>query len=266
MDTLGEFLKKERESRGFSMEQVHKATRISRIMLEALENDYCDQLPAKPFVKGFVVNYCKFLKIDSKDVIDKFLENNADPSTTPGVPCVQSADSGKEEASQNNIINYWVYGLMAAAIIVIVVFASGRWGRESNLPSLTGTEEKSAQPFTGFMPVAATETSPEEDTEPTGVATIVETEISMSRNEAASAPVNEPMLRIIAREESWIRYSADGVEEKQFTLDAGKSMQIRAENSIQLHLGNAEGVDLILKGKPLPKMIGKVRHLVINLK
>ena len=123
-----------------------------------------------------------------------------------------------------------------------------------------------SQPFTGYMPVPSTSTISEPATAPAETATFVETEISLSRNEAANAPVNEPMLRIIAREESWVKYTADGVEEKQFTLSAGKMMSIRAENTIQLHLGNAEGVDLVLKGKPLPKMIGKVRHLVINLK
>ena len=52
--SLGEFLRLERERRGITIEQVASATKVSVRLLHSLEADQYSELPAKPFVRGFV--------------------------------------------------------------------------------------------------------------------------------------------------------------------------------------------------------------------
>ena len=51
---FGEHLKREREMRGVSLEEVSAATRISPRFLEAIENEKWDELPGGVFNRGFI--------------------------------------------------------------------------------------------------------------------------------------------------------------------------------------------------------------------
>ena len=70
--TLGEFLRHERESRGITLEQVASTTKIGVRTLHALEADHYAELPAKPFIRGFVTSYCRFIGIDAADILSRF--------------------------------------------------------------------------------------------------------------------------------------------------------------------------------------------------
>ena len=73
-ESLGEFLRQEREKRGITLEQVASATKINVKILHLLESDHYSDLPAKPFVRGFVSSYAKFIGLDVQDVITRFSE------------------------------------------------------------------------------------------------------------------------------------------------------------------------------------------------
>lgn len=70
--TLGEFLRHEREQRGITIEQVASATKVGVRILHSLEADHYAELPAKPFIRGFVNSYCRFISLDSKEVLSRF--------------------------------------------------------------------------------------------------------------------------------------------------------------------------------------------------
>lgn len=70
--TLGQHLRQERERRGITIEQVASATKIGVKQLHALESDQYAELPAKPFVRGFVTSYSRFIGLDHKEVLTHF--------------------------------------------------------------------------------------------------------------------------------------------------------------------------------------------------
>lgn len=70
--SLGEFLKSERERRGLTIEQTSSATKIGLKVLKQLEGDRYSELPALPFVRGFVRNYAKFLGIDGEKLLVEY--------------------------------------------------------------------------------------------------------------------------------------------------------------------------------------------------
>jgi len=49
-DSLGSYLRQERERQQVSLQEIAAATKIQLKFLEALEHDAYDQLPAPPFV------------------------------------------------------------------------------------------------------------------------------------------------------------------------------------------------------------------------
>lgn len=78
--TLGEYLRSERELRGITLEQVASATKVGIRTLHALEADQYSDLPAKPYIRGFVSSYCSFMGLDPSEVraqYDAFIDQKS---------------------------------------------------------------------------------------------------------------------------------------------------------------------------------------------
>lgn len=65
-NTIGQFLRKGREKKKISIEDVAKKTKININILKALEESDLENLPNKTYVKGFVQNYAKTVGLDEK--------------------------------------------------------------------------------------------------------------------------------------------------------------------------------------------------------
>ncbi len=72
MRTVGQVLKEEREKRLYTLEEIEKATKIRRELLEALEAGLYTKLPPPTFVQGFIKSYGKFLKLDPEKLLAIF--------------------------------------------------------------------------------------------------------------------------------------------------------------------------------------------------
>ena len=73
-DSIGCYLKNERETRRLSLEEVSSTTRIPRRALESLEEDRFEDLPSGVFVRGFIKAYASAVKIDADEVLERFDE------------------------------------------------------------------------------------------------------------------------------------------------------------------------------------------------
>lgn len=61
MRTLGEILKKARQEKQLTLEEVEKEIRVKKEYLGALENDDYQKLPSFIFASGVIKNYAQFL-------------------------------------------------------------------------------------------------------------------------------------------------------------------------------------------------------------
>ena len=64
--TFGETLKREREMRGVTLDEIAAATRIATRFLKAMENEEWDKLPGGVFNRGFVRAVARFLGLDEE--------------------------------------------------------------------------------------------------------------------------------------------------------------------------------------------------------
>jgi cytoskeletal protein RodZ len=71
-ESLGTYVKKKRDEKNISIEQVAYATRISLKMLRALEEDDHTALPAPTFVRGYLQAYAKYIRIDTQDLLLRY--------------------------------------------------------------------------------------------------------------------------------------------------------------------------------------------------
>jgi cytoskeletal protein RodZ len=69
---FGEHLRRERELRGVTLEEIAAATRIAPRFLEALENERWDQLPGGAFNRGFIRSVARFLGLDEENMVAEY--------------------------------------------------------------------------------------------------------------------------------------------------------------------------------------------------
>jgi curved DNA-binding protein CbpA len=72
-DFTGTFLKKIRDYKNVSMERMAEMTRISKTHITALENEDLSKLPADVYVRGYVYQYAKVLKLNPDVVATSYL-------------------------------------------------------------------------------------------------------------------------------------------------------------------------------------------------
>ena len=74
MASLGQELKRERELRGISLQEIANTTKISMRFLQALEEDKLDILPGEFFIKSIISAYANTLGLEKDSVLNKYYE------------------------------------------------------------------------------------------------------------------------------------------------------------------------------------------------
>jgi len=77
---FGEHLKRERELREVSLEELSKATRISNRFLQALENEEWEKLPGGVFGHGFVRSIARYLGLSEEALLGEYDSARAEKS------------------------------------------------------------------------------------------------------------------------------------------------------------------------------------------
>jgi hypothetical protein len=90
METVGVFLRKEREAKNISLSEVSRQTKISKFYLDYIENDDYEKLPQGPYIKGYISSYSKLIGTDVQEALKLYdsLKNKGKPSETrpPDIP------------------------------------------------------------------------------------------------------------------------------------------------------------------------------------
>ena len=73
-DWKGSSLRRIRESKRITLEDLADHTRISKAYLMAIEEETFQKLPALVYVRGFLQQICRRLKLPTDIVVNKYIE------------------------------------------------------------------------------------------------------------------------------------------------------------------------------------------------
>lgn len=94
MRKVGEILQEARLRRGNSLEEVEKAIKIRRAILEALESGEWHRLPPPTFIKGFIRNYGEYLGLNPNELLAFFRREYDEKKNPKVVPASQAPKKG----------------------------------------------------------------------------------------------------------------------------------------------------------------------------
>jgi len=113
----GEMLRQSRLTKELSILEISRATRISKVMVEALENGDYDKLPGRTYETGYIKLICRVTNTDPGPIIKKWVneyygKKNIEPYVFP---------ESKLPKENSNIV---MFGLVLS---LLIIFAYGGW-------------------------------------------------------------------------------------------------------------------------------------------
>jgi len=150
MASLGEKLMVERESRGISIEEASKATRINMQYLRGLEKDDYSCFPAAVYLKGFLRTYASFLGLDADRIIAEY------GPVGDAIPKRETIDMGADKPGGGRTLF-----LIAGGLIILLVGALVLTKSQSEKPAVKAAvmkptaAPKSAEPRKTVSPATA---------------------------------------------------------------------------------------------------------------
>ena len=210
METLGQYLKREREFRQISQQDVARYTKYHISKIRALEADEHETLPAPPYVKGMLRSIAKYLGLDVTEVLLRYQDTLQERETAqPAKPFGLLKLPFYKRKHFVMVVTTTIFFILA--IVVFVLF------RETQKLS----------------PIGEIAPSPETPKE-----AVISGSVQDGHKLWIEAPGNV-----------WIKMQIDDAEPVPLHLRAGQSVEFTAHRTIRFFVSDSENLRLVFNGK-----------------
>ncbi len=254
---FGNKFKSARESLGVTLDEIAQETRISARFLRAIESESFDVLPGGVFNRGFIRTYASWIGLDPQAAVDEYCglasgiesdEPEPDPATTNGPIRLNNTDT--------HVLPVAI-GVLIVLIVLFYVFSRNAGGPSTEATVLSPILAQVAQPER--TPAAPAPQPMGKTHEATGA--------RVGDDGPISSVAGSLEIRIEVHDTTWVSILADGHElVGGELLRAGTSRQYTATEALELTIGNAAGLTLVINGREVPSLggTGQVRILTIT--
>jgi cytoskeletal protein RodZ len=229
---FGERLKRERELREVSMDELTKATRISTRFIEALENEDWEKLPGGVFGHGFVRTIARYLGLNEEALLGEYDLARAEH--------LAAAPPKLEERIPSPPKWLPVAAVLVALLLLAGLFYAGRYGWR--LYAAHRASKKSA--------AASMAEQPQSPSGPSAAGTADQSSSAATAG-ASSAALD---LSVSTSAATRVRILADDKLLLDAELPAGESRHFSANQRFEVTAGDSSAVLLELNGKAMPPL------------
>ncbi len=281
MESVGEFFRHVRETKGLTIDEVASKTRIRTDFLKALEEGNFAKLPDQVFAKGFVRTYARSLGLDEDDAMNRFVQTAGafyDKQEERERLRLKQAEDERRKRGNRKIL---ALAVGVALMLLILLFTREQSGLvlrrpasepppfavQTPPPVVPPASEPALLPPKS-LPVpdeaAVEEESPDGDVEVTEPDTPASRSTASALTEPATASASAPIptepvreavvgppmvLDLEALELTWVVVQVDGGSPHEALLRPGERVTWEGREQFTLTLGNAGGVRVELNGE-----------------
>ncbi|HWK30897.1 MAG TPA: RodZ domain-containing protein, partial [Terriglobales bacterium] len=229
-------------------------------------------LPGGIFNKGFVRAYAKFLGLNEEEMVAEYVKAEAgaevQPTLTPPIAMETQKLMASMAVAKEREVSVRMHDPAARVLVTLVTIAvvlgvggyAYKYYEEKNSGTARAAEQSPAQqqhvaPVKAQAPVV-TSTSSTQSAVTTTQQAIPNTQPSAATTtpspDASADPLTGVHIELHARAQSWMQVSADGRVPVEMTLNANQSKKFYAEKQLMMKFGNAEAIEVVRNGKPMP--------------
>ena len=224
MSSVGSMLREAREKKKLTIDDVARATKIKKDLLEALEEDEYEKLPAPTYVRGFLKIYASYLGLDPGEIVGEYLKDH--PGDSEQV-LVLDVEGQVKERGDRRAIGYAVVGGIAILVLLVAAFAIRGLKRSSRKVPLPPPQMEILEPSTVVIDEAG----------------LLEPVVPQ--------PPREMELRVKATRDVWIKVIADGATVFQNVVKKGDEEFWKGKSGFKMRVGRPDAVILTLDGNPI---------------
>jgi cytoskeleton protein RodZ len=264
--TFGESLKREREMRGVTLEEIASATRIAERFLRAIENDQWELLPGGVFNRGFVRAMARYLGLDEENIVAEYTLAVGDRPSVPvwtGSPPVVTPEQP-----------WLAWGITA---VILIALLAGSWmgvrhfrawraakhvvpvsavAAASSPMASHDAQQPLPPPAAPGTPANGNDAAADPAATPGAPATSAEAAASAA---PVTAATDRFELKVEAAKKTRITVTADKDVVYKGTIKAGENQMFSAADHFQVSAKDAGALRLELNGKVIPP-IGHSGH------
>jgi cytoskeleton protein RodZ len=241
---FGERLRREREMREVSIEEIVKSTRISRRYLEALEREDWEKLPGGVFARGFVRTVARYLGLDEESLLGEFdLARKAEATgvTHAGQQRPHGPDGGKIPSGIPRWLSFALFVLILAGIAAGAVYGWRRYAAYRN------SLHRTAQPHSSLPAAVPTVVASKPAAAPATAGRQGEEGVPANAGEQTSLE-----LSISTSAATRVRVAGDGATIFEGDMPAGQNLRFRAAEQFEVTAADSSAVLLELNGQVMP--------------
>ena len=127
MGSFGERLRREREMRGVSLDDIAEATKIGTRLLRALEEEHFELLPGGIFNKGFVRAYAKYLGLNEDEAVADYLAAAGESSSRSPRHCRTELVANRPSGEDYGQLPPAGFPIIPVLILLLVIAAGAGW-------------------------------------------------------------------------------------------------------------------------------------------
>lgn len=206
-----------RQERGLSLEEMVVITKISRRLLQAIEEGNLVDLPEPVYIQGFIRQYADALGFNGAEFAKAFPVVSAPVVTAPAVPPIN-----RSLGLLRPIHLYLLY-------IFVIVCSVSSLSHVLNRAAISANDSESPQPETVLQP------TPSPEKQPTQAQPVSDTVSSNQENQSVQ-------IGVTLKEASWIRVVADGKTQFEGILPEGTHRVWKAQDQLTVKTDNAGSV------------------------
>jgi len=230
---VGERLANERRKQGRALAEVEGATKIMGRLLDALEHQRWDELPAPVYVKGYITNYAQYLGLDPQPFIEEYLQDTAAAPASTSIRHIPERTVVPHRSQVHAIPRrLWIAVAIGVAVLLLALWA---------FSALTGGDE---QP-----PVPPSTTTPTPDATQTAPGVVETATVGTAVEPAPGTFVLS--VAVATGQSSWVRVTVDGLVAYEGTLAGGTTKEWTVTEEATVRVGKPGSVTVSRDGQPV---------------
>jgi cytoskeleton protein RodZ len=266
--SAGSMLRQARESSGLSIDAVAQQLKLAPRQVEALENDDYAKLPGRTFVRGFMRNYARLMRIDP-DVVLAALPGH-DAADRPALsPAPRSIGEMPRDARRKSSRTLIAIPLALIAVVAVGVFyeftspqsdarrAAAKAGKsQPSAASAQGEIVGASSTTTTALPNPVGEPKPAAPGEATPQASgearvAAQSSVAANDNTTPSPPPGDSLLVLTFKGSSWVEIKdRNGSVVLSTTGTAGTTQGVSSSAlPLDVIIGNAPDVGVSFRGQ-----------------
>ena len=244
--SFGEILKREREMREVTLNEVTVATRIPPRFLEAFEREEWEKLPGGVFNRGFVRAIARYLGLDEENLLSEYdlaYGEQKPPTATLVENPIPSAPKWIVAVAALGILAV-IAGAIAGGVYGLRRYAAHRAAKRAAIVAATAAPQPaSTQPNVNGAAASASLASPDAP--------------ASAASATSASPTGAPKrldLSVSTSDVTRVRVVADGRVVLDARLPAGETRHLSARNQFVVSAAHPSAVLLDLNGQAMPQL------------